>query len=274
MKGSFRVLAAAAALILLLTGCAKTHKTAITAHRGYWKCEEANNAQNSIASFRLAQEYGLWGSEFDVRLTKDDVVVVNHDSDINGKVVRDHNYDDIKDELLSNGEKICTLEQYFEQGKKSGKTVLVLEIKPMGNDAADEVLLNKCIEALKDCGLFNPKRVIFISFSLYICKRIAELCPEFTNQYLEGDLAPSELKAMGINGIDYEQGVFFEHPEWVKEAHDLGMSVNVWTVNSEEDMRRLADLGVDCITTNEPALCRKVLGAAELRKTRKSREIK
>ena len=31
MKGSFRVLAAAAALILLLTGCAKTHKTAITA---------------------------------------------------------------------------------------------------------------------------------------------------------------------------------------------------------------------------------------------------
>ena len=84
MKGSFRVLAAAAALILLLTGCAKTHKTAITAHRGYWKCEEAKNAQNSIASFRLAQEYGLWGSEFDVRLTKDDVVVVNHDSDING----------------------------------------------------------------------------------------------------------------------------------------------------------------------------------------------
>ena len=111
MKGSFRVLAAAAALILLLTGCAKTHKTAITAHRGYWKCEEAKNAQNSIASFRLAQEYGLWGSEFDVRLTKDNVVVVNHDSDINGKVVRDHNYDDIKDELLSNGEKICTLEQ-------------------------------------------------------------------------------------------------------------------------------------------------------------------
>ncbi len=274
MKDSLRTLAAAAALILLLTGCSKTHKTAITAHRGYWKCEEAAGAQNSVAAFRLAQEYGLWGSEFDVRLTKDDKVVVNHDDDINGKKVRDYLWVDLKDEKLSNGETLCTLEDYFAQGQKCKTTVLVLEFKHMGDDAADEVLVQKSIQALKDFGLYNPKRVIFISFSLYTCKRIAELCPEFTNQYLSGDIAPKDLKAMGINGIDYEQGVFFKNPGWVKEAHDLGMSVNVWTVNSEENMRKLADMGVDCITTNEPALCRKVLGKSEAVKTKKSREIK
>ena len=243
MKKAYSILVSGLVALLILPSCgyAKDHKTAITAHRGYWKCEEAKGAQNSTTSFRLAQEYGLWGSEFDVRLTKDDVVVVNHDDDINGKVIRDYNYDEIKDELLSNGERICTLEQYFGQGKKSRKTVLVLEIKPMGSDADDEILLNKCIQALKDYGLFNPKRVIFISFSLYTCKRLAKLCPAFTNQYLEGDMAPSELKALGINGIDYEQGVFARHPEWVKEAHDLGMSVNVWTVNSEENMRKLPE---------------------------------
>ena len=276
MKISQRLSAAilASLVILFLSGCAKTHKIAITAHRGYWKCEEAKGAQNSVASFRLAQEFGLWGSEFDVRLTKDDKVVVNHDEDINGKRVRDFDYEEIKDEKLSNGESLCTLEDYFEQGTKSKYSVLVLELKPMGSDDADEILIQKNLQTLKDFGLDDPDKVIFISFSLYSCKRIAELCPGFTNQYLSGDIAPSELNAMGINGIDYEQGVFFEHPEWVKEAHNLGMSVNVWTVDSEENMVRLADLGVDCITTNEPALCRKVLGKAELRKTRKSREIK
>ena len=55
------------------------------------------------------------------------------------------------------------------------------------------------------------------------------------------------------------------HPEWVKDAHDLGMSVNVWTVNKEEDIRAMIDCGVDCITTNEPELVRQILGERELR---------
>jgi glycerophosphoryl diester phosphodiesterase len=52
----------------------------------------------------------------------------------------------------------------------------------------------------------------------------------------------------------------------VKEAHDLGMSVNVWTVNKEKDIKAMIDLGVDCITTNDPALVRKLLGKRENQK--------
>ena len=100
---------------------------------------------------------------------------------------------------------------------------------------------------------------MFISFSMHICEVIAQKYPEFTNQYLEGDKTPAELKALGINGFDYEDEVLFKHPEWVAEAHKLGMSTNVWTVNKEEDMKYMIDLGIDCITTNEPLLLRKVL---------------
>lgn len=92
---------------------------------------------------------------------------------------------------------------------------------------------------------------MFISFSMNVCKRVAKLAPEFTNQYLRGDIAPAELHKLGINGIDYPYKAFYKHPEWVKEAHDLGMSVNVWTVNHESDMKAMIGLGVDCITTNE-----------------------
>ena len=53
--------------------------------------------------------------------------------------------------------------------------------------------------------------------------------------------------------------MFKKHPEWVKEAHDLGMSVNVWTVDNPEDIRAMRDLGVDQITTDKPALARDIL---------------
>ena len=45
----------------------------------------------------------------------------------------------------------------------------------------------------------------------------------------------------------------------MKEAHDLGMSVNVWTVDNEKDIRQMKELGVDQITTNKPALTREIL---------------
>ena len=45
----------------------------------------------------------------------------------------------------------------------------------------------------------------------------------------------------------------------VKEAHDLGISVIVWTVNEAAEMARFIDIGVDGIITDYPDLLRKVL---------------
>jgi glycerophosphoryl diester phosphodiesterase len=105
----------------------------------------------------------------------------------------------------------------------------------------------------------EPTKVVFISFSRHICQELAKRAPGYTVQYLEGDLSPAQLHAEGINGIDYHYTVFYKHPEWVKEAHDLGMSVNVWTVDTPDDIRAMRDLGVDQITTNDPALVREIL---------------
>ena len=52
---------------------------------------------------------------------------------------------------------------------------------------------------------------------------------------------------------------YYANPQWIEEAHELGMIVNVWTVDKEEDIRRLIDLGVDQITTNTPALVKTIL---------------
>ena len=54
-----------------------------------------------------------------------------------------------------------------------------------------------------------------------------------------------------------------KHPEWVKMSHDLGMEVNVWTVNEPEDMQWCIDHGVDYITTNAPELLQEILKKQE-----------
>jgi glycerophosphoryl diester phosphodiesterase len=49
-------------------------------------------------------------------------------------------------------------------------------------------------------------------------------------------------------------------PQAVAEAHDADLAVNVWTVNAEEDMRAMMEMGVDGIITDDPALALKVIG--------------
>ena len=278
MKKFFYLLAAA----VMLTACAGTKqaasgskhsfpvvnqdgKTAIAAHRGFWKCDEAKDSQNSIAALTLAQNNGFWGSECDIHLTKDGEIIVNHDHDIDGLKIREHTYAELRDHLLKNGEHHPTFAEYLAQTCKAPKTKLVIEFKTQDTPEAEEQLIQKTITLLKEYGLYSPSRVAFISFSLYTCIRMAVLAPEFVNQYLNGDIAPAILAQMGINGIDYQYKVLRKHPEWIKEAHDNGMSVNVWTVNKEKDMQFFMEAGVDAITTNEPLLLRKVLGDKEFK---------
>ena len=230
----------------------------ICAHRGFWQCKEAGNAQNSIASLRLAQENGFWGSEFDVHLTADSVVVVNHDPDLNGLQISAHTYRQLLTKRLSNGESIPTLDEYLNQGAKS-PCMLVLEIKPQPTVQATLYLAETCVRSLRAHDLLDPSRVMFISFSYDACKWVAQHLPGYGNQYLEGKVEPEILHADGINGLDYHFIAFHKHPDWVERAHALGLAVNVWTVDQEEEMRYLLDLGVDVITTNKPQLLRSVI---------------
>jgi glycerophosphoryl diester phosphodiesterase len=62
-------------------------------------------------------------------------------------------------------------------------------------------------------------------------------------------------QAKGITGIDYHFKALQANPEWVKEAHDLGMTVNVWTVDDLDVARQMRDLKVDFITTTGPRRC-------------------
>ena len=59
--------------------------TRIIAHRGYWTL--AGSAQNSIAALEATHHIGAYGSEFDVWITQDNQLVVNHDPEIGGVTI-------------------------------------------------------------------------------------------------------------------------------------------------------------------------------------------
>jgi glycerophosphoryl diester phosphodiesterase len=231
----------------------------IVAHRGFWNCEEAGYAKNSIAALRCAQEQGFWGSEFDVNMTSDGVLIVYHDSDVHGKKIEKHPYSDFKDFKIKNGETIPTIDMFLEQGKKYPETMLVYELKPHSCDEVEDRFIELTIEKLKEHELLDPTRVMFISFSVHICEVLAQKLPEFTVQFLGAGKSPDQLADRGINGVDYNHGVFKLHKKWYKKARKRGMSVNAWTVNEEKIMKKMLRMGVDQLTTDNPLKAREVM---------------
>lgn len=239
-----KLIVMAAACLMTLTAAAQTN---IVAHRGYWDC--AGSAQNSITSLKLADKIGCYGSEFDVHLTKDNVIVVHHDPNVGKIDIQTSTYKALKKERLKNGEKIPTLEQYLDAGKDLS-CKLVLEIKKQKVQSHEDSLVRQTVDMVKAKGLLN--RMVWISFSGKACELLHQLLPDAHIQYLNGDWDPKTVKAKGLSGIDYEQKVMALHPEWIKECHDLGLVVNVWTVNDLNTINQFIKAGVDFITTNAP----------------------
>ena len=248
-----RTLISALALVACFVGIQA--QTQVIAHRGFWKTE--GSAQNSITALEKAAEAQLYGSEFDVLMTSDGTIVVNHDNTIEGMAIPETPFKKLKKLKIKNGEKLPTLKSYLKKGKKLD-IQLILEAKPLPTKEMEDQAIATIVKMVKKMGL--EKQVEYISFSLNMCEQLAKLTPESEIAYLEGNIAPSELKKKGINGIDYHLNVILnKHPEWVEEAHRLGMKVNVWTVNNESDMKKLIDMKVDYITTDQPLELQKLL---------------
>ena len=174
-------------------------QTRVIAHRGYW--DGAAGSQNSLASLREAARAGVYGSEFDVQLTKDSVAVVNHDDDIAGQVISETVYPQLQELRLKNGEVLPTLDAYLAAGKEQPEVQLILEIKPHKTELEENTLVRIIVDRVKALGM--ERQVEYISFSLNVCRQLAARTPSSSISYLRSDIAPKELKEMGINGIDY-----------------------------------------------------------------------
>lgn len=240
------------AFLLMMGNINAQTKTQIIAHRGYWKTEGC--AENSIAALDNANKIKVYGSEFDVYISADSVLVINHNSTTTDHHLKIENtrFEELKKEKLSNGETLPTLEAYLKKGKKCKNIKLIVELKPHSTKEKEDLLTAQTVAMVKKMKLQD--KVEYITFSLNMVKELIKTDPNAKVYYLRGDLSPKQLKELGCAGLDYEINLMKKNENWFSEAKELGLKINLWTVNKEEDMRYCIEKGVDYITTNEPVL--------------------
>ena len=236
----------------------------VIAHRGHWNTNgnwSGNDAtpQNSLSSYKAADKLGVYGSEFDVNMTSDGKLVVCHGPKIVSLAdVQKETFEDVRKQILTNGEAVPSLDEFLLLAKKS-KIRPVLEIKPDYRDKDNNLPAFEAVANSLKKHKINMAEITIISFSLEVCKEAAKRFPKTMVQFLGGSKTPDELYALGIKGLDYHYSVLDKHHEWVDRAHELGMEVNVWTVDKKSDIKRMVALGVDQITTNYPVLTQKII---------------
>jgi len=224
----------------------------VIAHRGAWKSN--NVAQNSLRSLQNAITIGCEGSEFDVWLSSDNVIILSHDSTIGGLPVEKETAEKLKNVVLSTGDKVPTLEEYLTEVKRQNKTALFLEIKSSEMSAQRTLELTDSIVTMVH-RMKAQGWVQYISFNYDALKHIYELDPGAKTAYLSGDevyKTVDEVKGDNISGIDYSSYSYRSNANLNKEAHALGLSTNVWTIDSEDELKFYLEKELDYITTNEP----------------------
>jgi glycerophosphoryl diester phosphodiesterase len=220
----------------------------IIGHRG----ASAAAPENTLAAFRLAQQQGADGIEFDVQLSADGVPVVIHDDTVerttNGRGrVSDLTLAQLQTLDAGQGESIPTLAQVFAE---FGTDFLYnLEIK---NDHQTDQGAEKAIAAcIRQYGI--QAQLLISSFNPAALERIHALL---------GDEVPLGFLHMGM--IDryapdwlfpchtdhpYHEAVDAAYMAWAKEH---GYQVNIWTLDDATMARQLINLGVQGLITNTP----------------------
>ncbi|MFB9862860.1 glycerophosphodiester phosphodiesterase [Rufibacter immobilis] len=223
----------------------------VIAHRGAFK--NTGVSENSIPALQHAIRLGCAGSEFDVHMSADSVLFVYHDHDVKGTHIEKTTSGELAKLKLPNGEPLPTLEAYLLAGLNQNKTKLILEIKPSSvSKERGQALARKVVELVQKHKAQGW--VDYISFDYDILKKVLELEPSAKVAYLNGGKAPAELAKDKMTGFDYNLSVVQKNPQWINEAHQLGLTVNVWTVNAPEMMDWLLERKADFITTNEPEI--------------------
>jgi len=228
----------------------------VIAHRGSWT-NLTNQTQNSVESLQKALDMGVYGSETDVWITTDGHLMVNHDASFNGVTIETSSSESCNSLKLSNGETMPKLNDFLNVLSLSDSpTKLIIEIKTHASSERGLAAAMGTVDLVKAYKMQD--RVEYISFNLGICKKLVELDPMAKVSYLNGDMTPQQLNDLHISGLDYTAAQFRANPTWITNAHDLGMTTNVWTLDSKPNIIEFNNLRADYITTNYPEIAAEV----------------
>jgi glycerophosphoryl diester phosphodiesterase len=222
----------------------------VLAHRGARQVAP----ENTIDAFTTALELGADGVELDVHRTSEGGLVVHHDAEANEiGVLAEARLDEIRAVRAD----IPTLAEALDACLGS---LVNIEIKNLPGDAdfdPDDTVADLVVDLLSARG--RDDKVLISSFNLMTIDRVRALDESLPTAFL----VMLGLEPIAAVELCHEHGHGTLHPfvgmlaggaagEVAARAHALGLHTNAWTVNDPEEMRRLADAGVDGIVTDVP----------------------
>lgn len=274
-----------------MTSAVADSKIVVHGHRG----ARAVMPENSIPAFEYAVKIGADVLELDMAVTKDDIVVVSHDPEMNPKfcagpegspkVIREMTLAQLKrwdcgakanpdfpKQKAIPGTRVPTLDEVF-QATKSGAVEYNIETKIF----ADKPNLTPSPEKFAELVLAVVKkhelesRTIVQSFDPRTLVAVGRLDSRIRRSFLTPTGALDAMKnwveackAAGNAPIISPHHMTVTRGR-VEEAHRAGLQVVAWTANEPAQWRRLVDAGVDAIITDDPAALLDWLRKAGLR---------
>jgi glycerophosphoryl diester phosphodiesterase len=251
----------------------------VYAHRG----GAALRPENTIASFDYGLSLGADGLEFDVRLSRDGVVVIHHDAALERTTNGTGELSSLTaDELarVDAGHWFVPADARGTPGDAAGPfpyrgqghgvprlrqvlsrypgVPLIIELK-----ANDPELGERALADVRAAGALD--RVAFGSFGWRVLRAIRRLEPGVPTGASREEVRLALYRSWLRWPLGKEAYREFQVPErsgptrivsrrFIAHAHRAGLAVKVWTVNDPADMRRLLDWGVDALITDRPDL--------------------
>jgi glycerophosphoryl diester phosphodiesterase len=238
----------------------------IFAHRG----ASAYAPENTLSAFELAVEQGADAIELDVKLSSDGHAIAMHDDTVDRTTgapgrVKDMSLAELRwldaGSIFSEtfrGEKIPLLEEVFEL---VGRHIFI-NVELANYDNQNDHLVETVCMTIKKFNL--QEQIMFSSFHAKNLKKARGLLPDVPR----GLLATRDYRGVWMRSFPFAFGSYQAlqpHLEntslrQINRVHRMKRRVHVWTVNGEDDIRRLFRWGVDGVFTDDPLLALRVRG--------------
>ena len=206
-----------------------------------------------MAAYKAAIDDGADGFECDVRITKDNQLVLWHDADMqrvagSGARIADSTFLEIK----HNYPEVITLEDLLILARDNKKELAIETKHPVPTGSAVE---KRVVDLLAQ---EKPVADTFImSFSWLALEKVRMFSPQQSTVALLNDRFNFAMRRFTSAGsIGPGISTLRNNPHLLKDPRNLF----VWTVDDAEDMRFCANNGVDVLITNNPSNARSVLG--------------
>lgn len=229
--------------------------------------------ENTWASFTHARDLGFRYMETDVHSTKDGVVVAFHDPELSrltgrGGLIRELTWRELSAVELNGGERVPRLDELLSAwpavrwniDAKHTTVVAPLADTLIRSGAVDRV----CVTSFSDLRLERVKRAMGPRLCTAMgpaavgALRLASFSPRVPAAFSRAALRPFRRFGAVQVPTGYKNVQIIER-RFVTAAHSVGLQVHVWTVDDEQEMVRLLDLGVDGLMTDRPTLLKHVL---------------